>query len=259
MPQRLFKPGIRQSRRWNRVSWFAQSLYSRIITMVDDYGRYEGDPLLIRNEAFPLGDPDGNDIPLPEVVSALLSLVGKEMLSFYAFEGGLFLQVSKWKERVRAESKFPDPKKSEMLTIDGTALALRGQMTASPPQPQPQPTPLSGKPDVEALEETQKTNKARIVLHYLNEKAGRHFTEVDTNLKNILARLKEVNDDVEGVKQMIDRQCSRWKGDAKMDEYLRPATLFAKSNFQSYYDNRTLPVNPSAKPQAKDITFLDSV
>lgn len=96
---------------------------------------------------------------------------------------------------------------------------------------------MSGKPDVYC--------QARIALMYLNEKAGKHFREIDTNLKPIHQRLKEVGGDLDGVKQMIDRMCSEWKGDVKMDRYLRPETLFNKTKFHGYYDLRDIPVRKS--------------
>jgi len=91
---------------------------------------------------------------------------------------------------------------------------------------------------------------ARVALHYLNEKTGRHCREVDSNLKPISARLNESGVDIEGVKQMIDRQCQLWKPDAKMCEYLTPQTLFGASNFDKYYSARLVPVksSPSAAP-----------
>jgi hypothetical protein len=39
---------------------------------------------------------------------------------------------------------------------------------------------------------------------------------------------------------MIDRQCRLWKADAKMNEFLRPSTLFRPEKFPDYYDNRNL-------------------
>lgn len=80
------------------------------------------------------------------------------------------------------------------------------------------------------------------VLAHLNQKAGRQFRAVDPTIKPIAARLKEVKGDVEGVKQMINRQCALWGPDPKMCEYLRPATLFGAGKFSQYYDDRNLPV-----------------
>lgn len=82
---------------------------------------------------------------------------------------------------------------------------------------------------------------SRTALHYLNEKAGVHFREVDSNLMLVSERLKEPEVTIEGVKLMIDRQVQRWKG-TELAEYLRPATLFGKSKFDSYYANRELPI-----------------
>ena len=112
--------------------------------------------------------------------------------------------------------------------------------------------PLSGKPDSEKLPEypeqppeppkKSRYENARPVLFYLNEKAGRQFRETDANLKLIGCRMEEVQNDFPGVCRMIDRMVAKWKGDPKMEEFLRPETLFGKTKFGSYYDNRELPV-----------------
>ena len=133
MPQRLLRPGIRQSKRWNRVSYLEQSLYVRLLTLVDDYGRYEADPELIRSEAFPFGDPEGNPIPVPTIDSALLSLASKCLLILYEYDSKQYLQLLRWKERVRSESKFPEPKNGSLLSNDSKCQ----QMIASPPSPSP--------------------------------------------------------------------------------------------------------------------------
>ena len=36
------------------------------------------------------------------------------------------------------------------------------------------------------------------------------------------------------LKAVVDRKCSQWLGDAKMAEYLRPATLFNRTKFAQY-------------------------
>lgn len=91
----------------------------------------------------------------------------------------------------------------------------------------------SGKPDAAAVE----------ILDYLNEKAGRQFRHTPANLKLITARLQSVND-LDGVKRMINRMVNLWKGDARMDQYLQPATLFGAQKFDGYFDLRDVPVLP---------------
>jgi uncharacterized phage protein (TIGR02220 family) len=87
-------------------------------------------------------------------------------------------------------------------------------------------TTLSGKPD--AME----------ILNYLNFKAGKSFRPVEAHIKMIAARLKEAGVTVEGVRQMIDSKCNAWLTDDKMGQYLRPQTLFNKTKFANYYDQR---------------------
>lgn len=82
--------------------------------------------------------------------------------------------------------------------------------------------------------------RALLVLTYLNERAGRDFKDCEENLKAIRMRLEDCQGDIDGCKQMIDRQVSLWKGGV-MDEFLRPSTLFNKTKFRSYYDDRSRP------------------
>ncbi len=78
---------------------------------------------------------------------------------------------------------------------------------------------------------------ARATLHILNEASGKGFREVDSNLTIISARLVEKDVSPAGVKEMILRQCKKWKG-TEYEDYLQPSTLFGKSKFDGYYANR---------------------
>jgi hypothetical protein len=128
MPQRLLRPGIRQSKRWNRVGYFEQTLYIRIITLVDDFGRYESDPELLRSEAFPFGDPEGNPVTVPSIESALLTLASKDMIILYENGEKRYLQMSRWQERARSESRWPDPKNCKMLTNDSSCQQMKAPL-----------------------------------------------------------------------------------------------------------------------------------
>lgn len=126
--------------------------------------------------------------------------------------------------------------------------------TAEPPA-SPCSSPAEGK-GREGIEEKGTEGKngcaASSILGFLNSTAGRDFQETDSNLNPIKARLSEVGGDMEGIKAMIARQVTLWKGDPTMDEYLRPETLFRKSKFGSYYGNRNLPVLGLRKVGATD-------
>lgn len=92
-----------------------QSFYIRLITVVDDYGRYEAHPSLLSNECFPYGDDMGLAVPRAKIEGMLRSLASRDLLMVYEHEGKQFFQLSRWKERVRTDSKYPDPKKCKVV------------------------------------------------------------------------------------------------------------------------------------------------
>ena len=93
---------------------------------------------------------------------------------------------------------------------------------------------LSGKPDVSAQKEEKQRLKAEAteILAFLNEKAGKAFRPVDTNLDFIIGRLKSGMTSVQA-RQIIIRKHREWAG-TDMEAYLRPATLFNKTNCEQY-------------------------
>lgn len=73
------------------------------------------------------------------------------------------------------------------------------------------------------------------VIDYLNLKAGKNFKLVESNKKHINARIKE-GFTLDDFKKVIDNKVTEWKNDDKMNQYLRPETLFS-SKFQSYLNS----------------------
>lgn len=76
-------------------------------------------------------------------------------------------------------------------------------------------------------------SQALEVLQFLNQKTGRVFRPVDTNLKLIMARLK-TGITVMDCRQVIAKKTREWKGNPLMSEFLRPLTLFNASKFEQY-------------------------
>lgn len=75
--------------------------------------------------------------------------------------------------------------------------------------------------------------EAQEILLFLNAKAGRGFPPLDVNLDLIAARLKEGATPAQ-CRQVIAKKAREWGGDEKMAEYLRPKTLFNRTNFAQY-------------------------
>lgn len=88
-------------------------------------------------------------------------------------------------------------------------------------------TPLSPSPFVLRQD-------AKLILEFLRQKTGRNYQFVDTTVRPILQRLKE-GITVQQCKQVIARKHMEWSKNPEMEKYLRPSTLFNKSNFYDKY------------------------
>ena len=77
------------------------------------------------------------------------------------------------------------------------------------------------------------TEKAKEVLDFLNEKAGRNYRYADVNMDFIKARIKS-GIEVDDLKSIVAMKCREWKG-TDMEKYLRPATLFNREKCEQYY------------------------
>ena len=79
------------------------------------------------------------------------------------------------------------------------------------------------------------------IIDYLNEKANKSFKATSKETRRlILARWKD-GYTLEDFQRVIDGRVAKWYTDARMQEYLRPMTLFS-SKFESYL-NDSGPVN----------------
>ena len=71
------------------------------------------------------------------------------------------------------------------------------------------------------------------IVEYLNEKSGKNFRYSSRKTQDLIkARLNE-GFSIDDFKTVIDKKCAEWKGDDKMDQYLRPETLFG-TKFEAY-------------------------
>lgn len=91
--------------------------------------------------------------------------------------------------------------------------------------------------------ENENVNKDAIknVIEYLNEQANKNFSpDSQATKEHLNARIKEGRK-YEDFIHIIDIKVNQWKGDPKMDGYLRPQTLFAPKKFESYLNEKIQP------------------
>jgi len=71
------------------------------------------------------------------------------------------------------------------------------------------------------------------ILNFLNSKTGRAYRPTSTNIGFIVSRLRDGATTAD-CRQVIAKKVREWTGDPKMDLFLRPKTLFNKTNFDQY-------------------------
>ena len=108
MPNRIIKESICTSESINTLTWFEEVFWYRLIVTVDDYGRMDARPAILKARLFPLKDR----VTLKDVSSALSKLAGIGCVSLYEYDGKPYLYLPAWlvHQTPRAkESKYPAP------------------------------------------------------------------------------------------------------------------------------------------------------
>lgn len=138
MPRRLLREGILESRPVNRLSESAEVLYRRLMSVVDDYGRFEADIDIIRARCFPLqldrwspgriakylhevsgGSPlviiENSGSPLVTVENGGLPLV-----TVYRSGDKIYLQINNFGQRIQSKARFPGPEENGTIQHPGS-------------------------------------------------------------------------------------------------------------------------------------------
>lgn len=113
MPNRILRDGILTSESVSLLSWGGEVFYRRLISVVDDHGRFHALPKLIRSACYPLHIDKVSD---PDIETWLAECVTASLVTVYqAADGKHYLRIEKFGQQVRSKSKFPEPIASTSL------------------------------------------------------------------------------------------------------------------------------------------------
>lgn len=77
------------------------------------------------------------------------------------------------------------------------------------------------------------------IIDYLNDKADKRYRHTTGKTKGLIQARMNENFTLDDFKKVIDIKTEEWKGDSKMNKFLRPETLFG-TKFESYLNQ---PIN----------------
>lgn len=157
MPNRILREGILTSRRVNRLKPQAEVFYRRVMSVVDDFGRFSADPSLLRASCFPLRL---DEVREADISRWLAEVQTARLIVLYAVDQEPYLEMLDFRQSKRAlKSKFPSrPADAEQMssTCVADAVRLRPEAEAysetrderreagtAPPSPPRRPSPAA--------------------------------------------------------------------------------------------------------------------
>lgn len=107
MPNRILREGILTSERVNLLSWEAEVFYRRLMSVVDDFGRFHAHPALLRAALYPLKLESAREAAMERL---LADVEQARLVRLYEAGGKRYLEMQDFRQQVRAKvSKYPPP------------------------------------------------------------------------------------------------------------------------------------------------------
>ena len=150
MPNRIIKDSIHTSETVDKMTDFQFRLWVNLITYVDDFGRGDARPEVIKGFCFPLKER----LTVKTISDALLELASIGCVGLYRVGGKPYLYFPKWESHqyVRnAKSRFPSPEEADEINCEQLKsienncdqLIANVPVIQSNPNPNPNPNTLS--------------------------------------------------------------------------------------------------------------------
>jgi uncharacterized phage protein (TIGR02220 family) len=216
---RTIKPDFFTSEDIVSLSPLARLLYIALWCEADREGRFTWRPATFKLRYFP-GDRVNIDALCKE-------LTRRELVILY---GGCFAYIPTFSNHQHVN---PREAHSSLPVPDASARVTDAQVGKEGKEGK-------GKEGVNVRLTPDLKPQAEEVLNFLNSKTGRNYEPVDSTIKPILARLRE-GASVEDLRAVVAKKCREWAGNEKMDQYLRPKTLFNAENFANYKGELSAP------------------
>lgn len=113
MPDRIVRAGILNSDAVNQLSWAAEVFFRRLMSIVDDFGRYDGRASVVRAQLYALKIDRVSD---SDIGKWMLETAEAGLVRQYTVQGKQFVEIVKFDQRLRARnSKWPGPPSSAVI------------------------------------------------------------------------------------------------------------------------------------------------
>ncbi len=217
----------------------SRTLYFMIYPHLDCEGRYTADPRDIKEDCCPR-----LHYSVSQVADSLIDLHNVGLIRLYEVNGKAYLEADRFEDfqpGLRKDREAP----SDIPAYSGpgperagvppswSALSLRLKLSLSSSISSCPPRSKKAKSETKPLTD-EKTKLIGDVVAYLNQKAEKNFGSTGKETVSLISSRIDEGATLYEFKKVIDVKVAKWKGDPKMDDYLRPSTLFRQTNFENY-------------------------
>lgn len=122
MPSRLLREGILDSEAVNSLTPPEEVFYRRLMSVVDDFGRFDGRPSVLRSRLYPLKIDDVREADISRWIAAA---VKAGLIALYSHDSKPYILFGKLGSPRNAKSKFPDPPPDVQRAIENSCFQLK--------------------------------------------------------------------------------------------------------------------------------------
>lgn len=123
MPNRIVRDAILSSERVASLGWPEEVFYRRLMSIVDDFGRYEANPQLLRSRCYPL---QTDNVRAADISRWMAACQKAGLILGYEVAGKQYLEVLNFGQQQRSASKYPPPPASDINCYQAPATAHLG-------------------------------------------------------------------------------------------------------------------------------------
>ena len=124
MPNRIIKDSISKSEKVSGLTDFQFRLWVHLITYVDDYGRGDARPAIIRGACFPFRERMTNK----DIEKGLADLAGAGCVGLYKVDGKPYLYFPNWEQHQRVRQKVSKCPSPDNCDIENNSAASCGEL-----------------------------------------------------------------------------------------------------------------------------------
>ena len=216
----MIDPLIWEDEHFGKLSDKAKILFIACISNADDDGRLSGNPANLRAMAFRFDDVSS------AVIEVLVKEIADILTNFKPYEVNdcKYIQLGKWEEYQTQREDRRKPSKLPSCQSGVRQKSTKGLRKISKDKISEVKlsNTMSSKPDLDAP------------ILYLNKKTNNDFDPRNKSTKDIIKARYNEGRTLEQFKIVIDKKVAQWLTNDKMMAYLRPSTLFSRTNFENY-------------------------